>query len=111
MPPLQKVKAKKKVKNKIDESKNHVPNTPAAKPKLFADLKMGDRAMILEKPCTSSLGAAESSHVNFITYIYSVFISLQNNVSSFKFEKVSAFLSQILARFEATSTILFTLKR
>ena len=38
VPPLQKGKAKKKVKNKIDESKNHVPNTPAAKPRLDSQI-------------------------------------------------------------------------
>ena len=38
VPPLQKIKSKKKVKKKIDESKNYVPNTPVAKLRLDSQI-------------------------------------------------------------------------
>ena len=61
------------------------------------------------KPWGSPFGPAESPPLNFITYIYAVYNSLQNNVSSIKFDAVSAFLSQIIVSCRA-STIQINLK-
>ena len=61
------------------------------------------------KPCGSLFGPAESPPLNFITYIYVVYNSLQNNVSIIKFDAVSAFLSQIIVLCRA-STIQIYLK-